>query len=272
MQRPNPHYLIKEKKQVLIWNIWLIWDFKIFHNADIPPSLSSQPGLRNKRPVKSNLPLKLNGTIIFKNPIYSIASITVKNISGSYRVQEEVDDNPDDNVSPLARITEIAADRVYFINLQNNMLEYIEKSSATDFEFFQPVSADSAVVNTQKNNFSFKVNRSELNKYMKNLPSILQDAKVVQHFENGEMIGFRFDYIKPGSEYEKKLRFQIGDILISVNGESPRTMEEGIKLFHNIRNESKFDVVIRRGGKNLDFSWTIDDDDFTEPPPVSRFY
>ena len=247
-----------------------IWDFKIFHNADIPPSLSSQPGIQNTHPVKSNLPLKLNGTIVFKNPIYSIASIAVKNVSKSYRIQEEIDDNSNDNISPLARITEITADRIYFVNLKNNMLEYIEKIPS-DFDFFKPVNPDSPT-KTKRNSFAFQMNRHELNKYVTNLPTILQDAKVVPHWENGEMIGFRFDYIKPGSEYEKILRFQKGDIVVSINGESPKSVPEGIKLFHEMRRESKFDVVIRREGKNLDFSWTINDDDFVAPPPTSRFY
>ena len=268
---PRTPLFNKQKKAHSNLEYMPIWDFKIFHNADIPPALSLQPGIKNRHPVKSNLPLTLNGTIVFRNPIYSIASITVKNTSQSYRVQEDIDDNPNDNVSPLARITEIANDRVYFINLKNNMLEYIEKVPA-NFEFFQPVSSKSSTTNTQKNSFSFQVNRSELNKYIQNLPTILQDAKVVKHYENGEMIGFRFDYIKPGSEYEKKLNFQKGDIILSVNGESPRTIQEAIKLFHEMRSDSKFDVVIRRGGKNLDFSWIINDDDFVEPPPSSRFY
>ena len=261
----------KQKKLSSNLEYMPIWDFKVFHNADIPPPLSSQPGIQNKHPVKSNLPIKLNGTIIFRNPIYSIASITVKNTSQSYRIQEEIDDSPNDNINPLARITDITADRVYFINLKNNMLEYIEKVP-TEFEFFQPVSSDNSTTKRQKNNFLFQVNRHELNKYIQNLPTILQDAKVVKHFENGEMIGFRFDYIKPGSEYEKKLNFQKGDIILSVNGESPKTIQEGIKLFHELRNNSKFDVVIRRGGKKLDFSWIVNDDDFIEPPPASRFY
>ena len=108
-----------------------ILDFNIFHQGPIPNSLSSlsEEKPQNKPPQLSHLPLHLNGTIVYDDPLYSVANITVKNqpSSESYRV--------DDTVDSLARVTRITSERVYFMNLGSNQEEYIEVQNMGNLHF-----------------------------------------------------------------------------------------------------------------------------------------
>ena len=252
-----------------------IWNFNIFHDGDLPPSLSSSAALvpGNQVPKLSRLPLQLNGTIVYSNPLYSIANITVKNkpTSESYQTHE--------TISSLARITKIEAERVYFLNLNNNSEEYIQlpdmqRAISFDFEKKKIITNTSYRANSfikKVGNFKYEMSRSDVNKHLRTLPKILREAKVVPHWKQGKMIGFRFKYIKPGSMYEK-LGFKESDIITSVAGEKPRSQLEAAKLFQRVKNSSKLDAIINREGKDIAFSWSVNEDVSIEEPPKSKFY
>ena len=250
-----------------------IWDFNIFHDGDIPPPLSSIPvqdiPIQYGEPQLSRLPLRLNGTIVYRNPDYSIANISVKNkpLSEVYQTN--------DVIESMARITYIDTNRVYLINLNSSQEEYIQLAEENNINLQFQSNIKKPPKQSRDNNknsmikqtgdFQFQVKRSDINRYMQSLPSILQDAKVVPHMENGRMAGFRFKYIKSGSVYEQ-LGFKISDVLISVNGEQLESELQAAELFHRLKNQSKLDMTIQREGKNIPFSWAVNEDSSIEEP------
>ena len=272
---PHSPVFDRSRKTVSAAEYMPIWDFNVFHNAAIPPSLSSigeEESTQNTNPLLSRLPLQLNGTIVYRNPTYSMANITIKKkkISESYQV--------DDAVDSLARITEITSDRVYFINLNNNIEEYIEVQNLHNISFdFKRKNTPLKKTNKESGfiksigDFKFQVNRSDINKHLRHLPNILRDAKVIPHWEKGKMVGFRFKYIKAGSIYEQ-LGFKVSDIIISVAGERPRSQLHAAELFQRFKNRTSLDIIVKRKGKDIAFSWLINEDTSIEEPPRSRFY
>ena len=247
-----------------------IWDFNVFHNAPIPPSLFSlQKGqeINSTQPKVSNLPLTLNGTIVYQNPVYSIANITLKNQnkSDSYQIQ--------DAIESLARITDIMSDRVYLINLTNNKREYIAVSDLPDINLQFKKKEPSLYTprgGTPAKGFHQKINRSFINKHLRSLPEVLQQARVIPHWENGKMIGYRFKHIQPGSPYEH-LGFQEADIIKSVEGEEIKSELQAAELFHRLKNSSKLNMILQREGKDVPFSWTVDEDAAIEDASTVNF-
>ncbi len=263
------------QKKVSVAEYTPIWDFNIFHNAAIPPSLSSTPQEEeNLKPRLSRLPLQLNGTIVYDNPAYSIANITIKGqkTSESYQIDEEIENK---SKSPLARITQIAPERVYFINLNNNQEEYIEVPNIRNISFDlknqkKEENKGSGIIK-KIGDFQFQVKRSDINKHMRSLSKVLQEAKVVPYRKDGKLIGWRFKYIKPGSIYEK-LGFKVSDVMTSFAGELPRSQLEAAEMFQRFRNSTKLDIMIRRNGKDIAFSWLVDEDDVSDDPSPTRFF
>lgn len=258
-----------------------IWDLNIFHNEAIPIEDTVN---NDETPQKSRLPLQLNGVIVSRNPNHSIASITLKdqNLSGAYRVGEQIEKK--DTISKtskiLARVTKISPARVYFINRMNQKTEYIDlqKTKTRQITFDSKKASNKKKKKNTNNNFlkkigdfQFQVNRSDVNKYLRDLDSILRDAKVVPHRENGQLIGWRFQYIKKGSLFEK-FGFQESDILTSVAGELPKSQLHAAELFHRFSSSlSKIDIMINRKGKDIPFSWNVHEDHAKEKPPASRY-
>ena len=96
----------------------------IFHSGPIPPPLKDlekiQEPMLTGDSKKTQLPLKLLGTIENFNPKRSMASvqITSSGETNSYFVGDTIDNK--------ARITQVQRRKVIFTNLINNQLEYIE--------------------------------------------------------------------------------------------------------------------------------------------------
>ncbi len=248
-----------------------IWDFNVFHDGAIPPTLSSlqkNTTTKTNQPVRSALPLTLNGTIVHQKPLYSIANITVKSQNKSINYYTQ------DKIESLARIITITSDRVYLMNLTNSKKEYIEISDlpniSLQFREKKPHRRDPADGVFSVKPFHSRVDRSFINKHLRVLPEILQQATVVPHWEKGEMVGYRFKHIEPGSPYEK-LGFRVSDIIKSVEGERVRSELQAAEMFHRLKHSSKLNMTLQRDGEDIPFSWTVNEDASIEDTSNVKF-
>lgn len=224
----------------------------------IPPPLSSgeNKGESDDGPaVLSQLPLKLEGTIVHANPKKSVATILLRsaNATSSFTTGEDIEG--------MARITKVERRKVTFRNLNNNRLEYIEipKDGAINFGMQAPVAATSTGEVEKRGEFDFAVKRSDLTKYTSDLSSILNQARMVPNIipgTGGQVSGFRFVSIQPGSIYEK-LGFKPMDVIKSVNGEPVNSPTKAMELYNALKSDSGVTLSVDRGGREETFKYNI---------------
>ncbi|MBX7231040.1 MAG: PDZ domain-containing protein [Bdellovibrionales bacterium] len=228
-------------------------------NADgvIPPTLASQQQ-ENKvdessAPVLSQLPLKLEGTIVHLNPERSVATITIqaKNETKSFIIEDEV--------AGLARIVKIERQKVIFRNLNNNRLEYIEIPKEMTLSFGVKTEANPNEEVVKSGEFDFSMRREDLNKYTANLSSILNQARMVPNIapgSGGRIDGFRFISMQPNSIYEK-LGFKPGDVIKSVNGEPVNSPAKAMEMYNALRSDARIQIGVERGGRDETFNYEV---------------
>lgn len=225
-------------------------------DGKIPQALTGGGGdFIDAAPVASQLPLKLEGTLVHSNPKKSVATVTVKSKNEAISVMVDHD------VENMARITAIERRRLIFRNLNNNRLEYIEipKDSAVTFGMTEPARSNSEVV--QKGDFEFTMRRADINKYTADLGSILQQARMVPNIipgSGGRVDGFRFVAIQPGSIYEK-LGFKPMDVIKKVNGEDINSPTKAMELYNALKSESRLQLSVERNGREEIFKYDIPD-------------
>ncbi|NPA58077.1 MAG: hypothetical protein GXN94_02160 [Aquificae bacterium] len=78
--------------------------------------------------------------------------------------------------------------------------------------------------------------------------SLMKDVLIQPVVKDGETVGFMFRYVKPNSLLYN-LGLRSGDMIVSVNGRSIKTVEEAFKIYNILRNENTVEVVIKRRGK-----------------------
>ncbi len=109
---------------------------------------------------------------------------------------------------------------------------------------------------TSTDTVTYRLDRRYVEEQTSDIGKILKDVFVVPVVRNGETVGFKFRYIKPGSLlYKYGLRS--GDLILSVNDRPIRTVEEAFKIYNILRNESIVKVEVERRGKKKTIIYEI---------------
>lgn len=218
-------------------------------DGKIPPALTGEGGegdAVDADPVLTQLPIKLEGTLVHADPKKSIGTILLssKNQTQSYMVDEDMEN--------MGKIIRIERRKVIFRNSSNQRLEYVEipKESALTFGPKAPTTAAGGAVQ-QKSEFEFTVSRAEIEKSLSNLGAILNQARMVPNIvpgTGGRVEGFRFVSIQPGSIYEK-LGFKPMDVIKEVQGESVNSPTKAMELYNALRTENSIKLKVDRNGR-----------------------
>lgn len=89
-------------------------------------------------------------------------------------------------------------------------------------------------------------------------PGVLfQEIRLRTVVEEGKTKGFAFEWIKPGSIFEKA-GIKQGDVLLSINNIEIKSGEDAFKILQALRNEPSLKVSLLREGKNIDINLRID--------------
>lgn len=227
-----------------------ITDRNIFNSDGIIPNPLSAPEGQmyadDGPAVKSDLPLNLIGTIVHVNPAKSVATIQLRTTS------EVIPYLPNDEIANIAVLIRVERRKAIIRNLQNSRLEYIEIPEDAKLSFAKasaPVEASDGVFKKEGDIISIK--RSDLNNYLKDLPSILQQATAVPNIvpgTGGEVDGFKILGIEPGSVFNQ-IGLKVGDVLKGVNGEKVNSPAKAMELYNSLRNEGRIELEIERDGK-----------------------
>lgn len=236
-----------------------IRDRNIFNiDGKIPPPLtadgSEAPELEGP-PILSQLPLKLEGTLVHANPKKSVCTISAKGKTEAkaYMVDAEIEG--------MAKVTKIERRKVIFRNLSTNRLEYIEipKDLSITFGVKNPTVGNEEV--QRRGDFDFSMRRADINRYTSDLGSILQQARMVPNIvpgSGGRVDGFKFVAIQPGSIYEK-LGFKDQDVIKSVNGEPVNSPTKAMEMYNALKSDPHIQIGIERNGRSETLNYDVSD-------------
>lgn len=231
----------------------------IFSSDGIIPDPLRPEGQQGKAlddapPVLSSLPITLKGTIVHSNPLKSIANVEVKskNQTLAYAVGRDIE--------TLATLQKVERNKIIIRNINNGRLEYVEMKldgGKISFNTAKPTAAlgKTEIQQTAPNNFEIK--RSDLQKYLTDTASILQQASMVPvRGPNGEIDCYKFIGIQPGSVYTQ-LGFQVGDCLKAVNGEKIDSPAKAMEMYNALKNSPNINILMSRDGREQESNYTV---------------
>ena len=244
------------KKRPLRQQYDIITHRNIF-NAEgfIPPPLSSgspeNPDMG--QPVPSRLPLKLIGTIVHANPARSVATIQVQ----GKKITPYL---PRDDMESIAQLVKVERFTAVLRNNQNGRLEYIEiKDDGVNLAVQNTMAPRKSRQGPQRQGNNVSLKRSEVDRYIQNLPALLQQARAIPYIEpgTGAIGGFRLVEIQPGSLYEN-LGFKRNDLIKNVNGEPVNSPAKAMELYNSLKTDSSIAIDIERNGRMQTLNFSIE--------------
>jgi len=100
------------------------------------------------------------------------------------------------------------------------------------------------------------ISKNILNKYQNNLQSIYRDIGIVPNTINGKLNGFKINFIKRGSDFDK-LGVKKGDIITEVNGEALNNFKVPLQFFNNIDSIKSLAITVKRENEIKELEYEI---------------
>jgi general secretion pathway protein C len=204
----------------------------------------------NAEPVKSGLRVKLLGTLVSTDKLWSFASVQdmATQRSQTYMVGDRIQG---------AEVLDIQRERVIVLN--NSRREFIDNQpgdgSAPMPSFTPPPVASAAPVPnsglgtgiraTSEN--EYEVPRGEIDKTLANLNEVAMQARIVPAFKDGQAQGFKLFSIRPDSIYSK-IGVQNGDVIRRINGFDLNSPEKALEVYSKLKESSRIEIEIERNG------------------------
>ena len=98
--------------------------------------------------------------------------------------------------------------------------------------------------------------RTLLTSYTKDMDKIWKDIAIVKHQSNGKLDGYKINYVKKGSDFEK-LGLKRGDILVEINAEPLNSLSAAMNFFKEINSIENLTLTVLRNGKREDIEYEI---------------
>lgn len=100
------------------------------------------------------------------------------------------------------------------------------------------------------------ISQDLLGSYTQDVDKIWKDIGIGENRVNGKLNGFKINYVKRGSDFEK-LGLKRGDILMAINAEELNSYGAAMNFFKNIKNIENLTLTVQRNGKSEDIEYEI---------------
>ncbi|HSP80840.1 MAG TPA: type II secretion system protein GspC [Myxococcaceae bacterium] len=214
----------------------------------------------NADPVKSGLRVKLLGTLVAGDRLWSVASVQdmTTQRSTSYMVGDKLQE---------AEVLDIERERVIIFN--NGRKEYIDGNpgdgSGPMPTYTPPVVASAPPPSNEGglgngiralSENEYEVPRSEIDKTLANLNQVAMQARIVPAFKDGQAQGFKLFSIRPDSIYSK-IGVQNGDVIKRINGFELNSPEKALEVYTKLKEASRIEIELERNGSSIRKNYQI---------------
>ncbi len=215
----------------------------------------------NAPPVKSSLRVKLLGTLVASDKMWSVSSVQDMSTqrSTTYMVGDRIQG---------AEVVEIERSRVIILN--NGRREFIDgqpgDGAAMAAYTPPPLPAGPAVqpppgggmgngIRAVSEN-DYEVPRAEIDRTLSNLNDVAMQARIVPAFKDGQAQGFKLFSIRPDSIYSK-IGVQNGDVIKRINGFDLNSPEKALEVYAKLKEASRIEIELERNGSSIRKNYTI---------------
>ncbi|MFN3598516.1 MAG: PDZ domain-containing protein [Aquificaceae bacterium] len=110
---------------------------------------------------------------------------------------------------------------------------------------------------TSSRSLQANIPRGELERITADPGIMFRQIRLVPFVQEGRTRGFLFEWIEPGSIFEKA-GIQPGDVLLSINNQEIRSGEDAFRILQVLRNESTIKLNLQRENELIELSLRVE--------------
>jgi len=100
------------------------------------------------------------------------------------------------------------------------------------------------------------VDRGLFGHYRKNMDEIWKNIGIGEAKQDGEIIGFRVNFIKRDSDFAK-LGLRRGDIILAVNGTRLDGIDKAMGIYQELDNIEELSLTVKRGEETMELEYAV---------------
>jgi type II secretory pathway component PulC len=207
---------------------------------------------------KSTLPIKLINTIVLQDSVKSIAAVQVRSANKSSNVREG------DKIQGMAELGKIDRMKIIIKNLSSGTCEFVEaakkgKRRSSPIAVMTPKQSRSFKKNKkidgiENDGNEFTIEKAFLQDKLKDINSILTQARGIQLTNPDGTLSFKIVEIQPGSVFSY-LGVENNDIITEIGGQKINDLNQVMSLFGKIGNLDKLNLKVKRNGEEVPLNY-----------------
>jgi general secretion pathway protein C len=103
---------------------------------------------------------------------------------------------------------------------------------------------------------TISLDRSQIDAAMQNINDLMQQARIMPHFNNGQSDGFSLTGIRPNS-LVRKMGLRNGDVITGVNGKKIESMDDAMGFYRQLGSSGNVSIQITRRGRERTIDYNI---------------
>ncbi len=100
------------------------------------------------------------------------------------------------------------------------------------------------------------ITKNELHSYIKDPNKIWKNIRIQEQRENGQISGFRVNYVKKSSFFDQA-GLKSGDIIKGIDGNEIHSLADVMKYYTNVDSLDSLTLTVERGGEELDLDFNV---------------
>ena len=108
-----------------------------------------------------------------------------------------------------------------------------------------------------KSSEGIRLKRSQMDDAVKDVNQLLQQVRIMPHFQNGKPDGLSFTNIKPKSIFSK-MGLRNGDVILGVDDQSIETVDDALDLYERLKSSDQIRLRIKRQGRQKTIEYNIE--------------
>ena len=108
-----------------------------------------------------------------------------------------------------------------------------------------------------KSSEGIRLKRSQMDDAVKDVNQLLQQVRIMPHFQNGKPDGLSFTNIKPNSIFAK-MGLRNGDVILGVDDQQIETVDDALALYERLKSTEHVRLRIKRQGRHKTIEYDIE--------------
>ena len=121
---------------------------------------------------------------------------------------------------------------------------------------YSPHTSNDTSESSSENAQPVSITRDDMNSYIKNPDKIWKNIRIQEIRKNGELNGFRVNYVKRGSFFDKA-GLKSGDLIKAINGEEIRSLGDVMRYYTNADTLDSLSLTVERGGSEVELDFSV---------------